>query len=133
MSEVVSFEDDLNIFQNVVMLYRDENSRLYIGNTYYYNGRGNLDYMSVMYKEELPEEKGIMMGWNYLDDNSARVTLVPTDSMCTGVEDFLYAHGKLKDWKSVEYHTVNDYQEIERYVKSHPIKAGQAIGFGIRK
>ena len=33
--------------------------------------------MSVMYKDPLPSDMGIMAGWNYLDDNILTVELIP--------------------------------------------------------
>ena len=40
MSTVVRFEEKLDVFQNIVVLYRDESGKLFIGNTCFYNGRG---------------------------------------------------------------------------------------------
>ena len=76
MSESISFSESLDVFQNVVMLYKDKDGNLFIGNTWFYNKAGH-DYMSVMYHLPLPEDKGVMEGWNWLDDNDPRVTLVP--------------------------------------------------------
>ena len=61
---------------------------LYIGNTDFYNGRLDSDrYMSVMYKDPLPSDMGIMAGWDYLDDNSPTVELIPERNMETGIEE----------------------------------------------
>lgn len=133
MSETIMFDNSLSIFQNLVVVYCDENGKKYIGNTYYYNGRGNLDYMCVMCKDSLPDNMDLIMAWNWLDDNSPAVTLVPEVSMETGVEDFLYAHGKTKDWKTVSYHVIEEWPDMEKYIKDHPIKNGEVIGFGIKK
>ena len=134
MSTVVRFEEKLDVFQNIVVLYRDESGKLFIGNTYYYNGRGTgADWMSVMYAEALPESKGILLGWNWLDDNSPKVTLVPENTAETGVEDFLYAHGLEHDWRSIDYINVNNYQDIETYCKENKLAKGHAIAFGIKK
>ena len=84
MSESISFSESLDVFQNVVMLYKDKDGNLFIGNTWFYNKAGH-DYMSVMYHLPLPEDKGVMEGWNWLDDNDPRVTLVPETSMETGI------------------------------------------------
>lgn len=131
--ETIIFDDDLNIFQNTVVLYRDETGKLFIGNTSYYGGRGDGDnYMSIMCKDPLPENMDVMMGWNYLDENSPFITLVPEKNIQTGIEDFLYAHGREKNWRTVEYHIIDDYTEIEPYLKKHPLQKGQVTAFGIK-
>lgn len=133
MAETIRFDDNLSVFQNVIMLYRDEEGKLYIGNTWFYNRPGDNDYMSVMYKEALPANMGVIEGWNWLDDNDPRVTLVPEKTMEMGVEDFLYAHGKEKNWKTVTYHVIESYPEIEFFLKSHPLENGKTVGFGLKK
>ena len=133
MTTVMKFDEKLDIFQNIVVLYRNVNDELFIGNTYYYNGRGiGPDWMSVMYAEAMPEEKGILLGWNWLDENSPRVTLVPEVAAETGVEDFLYAHGLEHNWRSIDYVIVNNYQDIEAYCREHKLQKGHAIAFGIK-
>lgn len=132
MSESIRFESNLDVFQNVVMLYKDVEGKYYIGNTWFYNKAGN-DYMSVMYHEPLPKDKDLIEGWNWLDDNDPRVTLVPEKSMETGVEDFLYAHGKEKDWKSVKYNVIKNYSDIEKYLNKNPLNVDEVIGLGIEK
>ena len=60
----------------------------FIGNTDFYNVRLDSDrYMSVMYKDPLPSDMGIMAGWDYLDDNSPTVELIPERNMETGIEE----------------------------------------------
>lgn len=131
--ETINFESDISLFQNVVILLRNSNDELFIGNTYFYNGRLDSDrYMSVMYKDPLPANMGIMAGWNYLDDNSPTVELIPERNMETGIEDFLYAHGMERDWHSIEYHVIQSYPEIESYLVHHPIQKNSVIGFGIK-
>ena len=89
MSTVVRFEEKLDVFQNIVVLYRDESGKLFIGNTCFYNGRGHAeDWMTFMYEEALPEENGILLGWNWLDDNSPHVTLVPKIKQQLGGKDY---------------------------------------------
>lgn len=134
MAEVITFNEDLEVFQNIIIVYMDENKNRYIGNTYYYNGRGsNCDYLSVMYRDQLPEGMEVVQGWNWLDDNSARIALIPEENMRVGVEDFLAAHNLKKDWKTLEYHVIDDYTGIHNYLISHPLQPNQILGFGIRK
>ncbi len=133
MSKVIRFESSLDIFQNIVLLYRNDEGKLYIGNVYYYNGQGKNDYLGIFCKDPLPEDKGIIMGWNWLDDNSPYITMVPESDMETGVEDFMFANGRAGQWNSVDYHVVNSYGEIDEYVEKHPIAKGEIAGFGIEK
>lgn len=132
MVERIRIEDSLSSFQNIVMFYKDDNGKLFIGNTWFYDRPGH-DYMSVMYHTELPKDMSIMDGWNWLDDNDPRVTLVPEITMEMGVEDFLFAHGHDRDWKSVTYTVIDSYADIEKYLKKNPLKAGEVTGFGIKK
>ena len=132
MGESISFSNSLDVFQNVVIVYRDEQNHLYIGNTWFYNRAGH-DYMSVMYHLPVPEDMDLMDGWNWLDDNDPRVTLVPEVSMETGIEDFLYAHGKEKDWKSVPYYVIDSYTDIEKELGKHSLKPQEVLGLGILK
>ena len=132
MGESISFSNSLDVFQNVVIVYRDEQNHLYIGNTWFYNRAGH-DYMSVMYHLPVPKDMDLMDGWNWLDDNDPRVTLVPEITMEMGVEDFLFAHGHDRDWKSVTYTVIDSYADIEKYLKKNPLKAGEVTGFGIKK
>lgn len=132
MSESIRFDQSLDVFQNVVMLYKDGEDNLFIGNTWYYNKAGN-DYMSVMYHLPVPKTMSVMEGWNWLDDNDPRVTLVPETTMETGVEDFLFAHGHDRDWKTVTYHVINSYADIEKFLKKNPLHDDEVVGLGILK
>lgn len=131
MPEIIQFSDRLEMFQNIVLLYCDANGKRFIGNTSYYNGRGNMDYLSILCKDPLPEDMDIMMGWNWLDDNSPNIILVPEETMETGVEDFLFAHGMEKDWRSIPYYRIHDYTDIEPFMAENPIEKGTAVAFGI--
>lgn len=131
MQEVVKFGDSLKMFQNIVLLYRNKEGRTFIGNVYFYDSRGRMDYLAVLCKDPLPEEEGLMMGWNWLDDNSPHINLVPEESMETGVEDFLYANGLTRDWKSVDYYVIPDFTALEPYLEEHPLEDGGCIAFGI--
>ena len=134
MSETVKFDESLDKFQSVVLLLRTREGALYIGNTYFYDGRGfGPDYLTIMYKEPLPGGMAIIDGWNWLDDNSPRVIMVPEQTMETGIEDFMCAHGFEKNWKDINYHTVNNYSDIESYVKKHPIEKDQIVGFAQKR
>ena len=134
MSETIRFDQGLEMFQDIVTLYRDTEGKLFIGNTYFYDRKGNdADWMSVMYSDALPEDMDIMLGWNWLDENSPNIILVPEATPETGVEDFLYAHGHERDWKSIDYNVIRSYPEIEAWFKKNELAKGDAVSFGIRK
>ncbi len=133
MSETVRFENALNIFRNTVMLYRDDEGKLHIGNTYYYGGGDtSKDYRCVMYRDALPEKTDMMLGWNMLDEAAGSQVVVNENSAEDGVEDFCYAHGLEKNWKSLDYHVVNSYADISAFMKNHSLKNGEVAAFGIR-
>ncbi len=134
MSETIRFENALDIFQNTVTLYKDDEGKLHIGNTYFYNGRGvSEDYRCVMYRDALPSEMDLMLGWNVLDDTAGSQVIVPENSAADGVEDFCYAHGLEKSWKSLDYHVVDRYSDISSYMKNHSLENGEVTAFGIRR
>ena len=133
MTEVYLFNKSLSMFQNVVAFFRDADGKLFINNIYFYNVRGDHDYLSIMCKDPLPENMGLMMGWNWLDDNSPNILLVPEESIETGVEDFMYSHGLEKSWKDIEYHVIDNFSEIESYFSKHTLGKGGVVAFGIKK
>ena len=72
-----------------------------------------------------------MEGWNWLDDNSPNIILVPEETMETGIEDFLFAHGMEKNWRTIDYYKIHDYTDIEPFVVAKPIEKGMVVAFGI--
>ena len=54
-------------------------------------------------------------------------------SMETGVEDFLFAHGHERDWKSVTYNVINSYADIEKFLSKNPVEKDGVVGLGIKK
>ncbi len=133
MREMIRFDNALNIFQDTVTLYRDEEGRLHIGNTYCRGVNGEKDgYMTVMYREALPEDTELLLGWNLLDDGSSQ-ELIAEERAETGIEDFCYAHGLERDWRSLDYYVVDNYREISDFVRKNPLKKGEVAAFGIRR
>ena len=134
MAELVQFMESPSIFHSIALFYKDEYQKVHIGFTYFYDGRGVADdWLSILYKDPLPDKaESVIMGWNWLDDNSAQIYLIPTDKPETGIEDFLYGNGLEKDWKSISYVAVKSYPEIEEYLQEHPLETCTAIAFGMK-
>lgn len=127
------FKENLDEYQNIVMLYRNPDGELYLGTTSYYNGRGQgNDYLSVLYKDAVREGDGLMLGWNELDEMNAG-RLVPERNAETAVEDFLYAHGLPRSWRSVSYTEAKDYPEMESMHASNPLNNGEVRAYVIAK
>jgi len=123
------FNGDLKDYQNVVVLYRTKEGDLYLSSTSYYNGRGRgADYMSVIYQSKLNDENGMMEGWNELDENG-NGRLVPENDPETAVEDFLYAHGLKRSWRSVPYVEVDSYPEMEKIFAQKPMEIGEVRAY----
>lgn len=125
--------NELDAYQNIVTLYKNKEGKVFIGNTLFYDRGGNNDYMNVMYKEALPEGSGVMDGWNWLDDESAYIILVPEQTAKTAVEDQLYAHGFEGGAEAVSWHEVSSYPAIDAWIRTSPLHAGEAASFCIRK
>jgi hypothetical protein len=130
MSTVVKFKDNLDEFRNIITLYRDEEGKLFVGNTFSVKGMNHSrDWMSALHREPLPEEEGLILGWNRLDDNLPSMTLIPEETAGMGVEDFLYAHGAGNSWKSVDYNVVRTFADIADWCRRNPLKNGTAAAF----
>ena len=108
----IRFEKDLSEFQSIVMLYRDEENNVYIGNTSFYGGSiPERQCLNILYKDPLPKDRDVMSGWNYLDDTSPKIYLSYCTDMETAVEDFMYAHGLERNWRSIDYTGLRFYKE----------------------
>ncbi len=131
MKTVMSFKDSLDVFRNIITLYRDEEGKLFVGSTFRCGNGKNDEWMSVFHKAPIDENEGLIIGWNTLDDYYPSMRVLPEDHPETGVEDFFYAHGNGRDWKSVDYNIVDSFSEIETYCKQNPIRNGSGAAFGI--
>ena len=131
---VIRFEKDLSEFQSIVLLYRDEVSNLYIGNTSFYGGSiPERQYLNILYKDPLPKDRDVISGWNYLDDMSPRIYLSYCAQMTTAVEDFMYAHGLERNWRSIDYILINNYTDITDSLLDSPVKVGEVKAFVMKK
>ncbi|MCH4207679.1 MAG: hypothetical protein LKF79_00675 [Solobacterium sp.] len=133
MVKAVKFEDNLEAFQRIVLIYQNDKGERYLGHTFFYNGRSGYEYLLFLYKQPLPENMGIMDGWNWLDDNSPSVYTIGESTIQTGVEDFLYANGLEKDWKQIQYYEASDFIAMSKEFNNIGMKNGDVIGFGFPK
>ncbi len=130
----ICFEQDLSGFQNIILLYRDEQENVYIGNTSFYGGKvPERQYLSLLYKDALPKDRDIISGWNYLDDNSPNIYISYSSEMTTAVEDFMYSHGLQRNWRTITYTLIENYVDISKAIKDDPIKVGEVKAYAMRK
>ena len=134
METVYKFEDRLNEFQNLVLVYKDGEEDSYIGSSSFYGGKDpHHQILSILYKDPLPLDRDVMMGWNYLDDHSPFIYLVYTDKMETGVDDFLAAHQIDKTWKDINYNVIDNYTEIDDILLDNPLNKNEVRAYAILK
>ena len=115
MEKTVKFENNLDMFKNIVLLYKDENGNTYLGSSSH-NDVGDKDHKNfvVLYKESLPKDKDYISGWNYLDENSNDIYIVYNPYSEVAVDDFLYAHNTDKSWKDIDYTIVENTSDINK-------------------
>lgn len=130
----IRFDQGLSAFQNIILLFREDDDTLYIGNTSFYGGRvPERQYLSLLYKDPLPKDRDVILGWNYLDDNSPNIYISYSSEMSTAVDDFLFSHGVDNDWKSIEYTLVDNFTDIPKELAKNPIKIGEVKAYAIKK
>ena len=130
----IRFEKDLSEFQSIVMLYRDEENNAYIGNISFYGGSiPERQCLNILYKDPLPKDRDVMSGWNYLDDTSPKIYLSYCTDMETAVEDFMYAHGLERNWRSIDYILIDNFTDITDALLDSPIKKGEVKAFAMKK
>lgn len=134
MLETIKSSEQLNEFQNIMLIYKDGEGRRFVGNANFYNGKtDDSQYMAVLYKDEVPKTMSLLDGWNYLEDNSPNVRLAEEPSMQVAIEDFLFAHGLDRDFKTVTYHVIDNYMQLSEYVLNNEIACNEVLAFGILK
>ena len=110
MEKVMRFDDNLNMFKNIILLYKDNNGDIYLGSSDNSNSE-NKNHI-ILYKESLPKDKDYLTGWNYLDDNSEKIYFVYNEHSEVAVDDFLAAHNVDKTWKDIDYRIVDSVKDI---------------------
>lgn len=113
MEKVLRFDGNLDMFKNIVLLYKNENGETFLGSTTNdKNAPENHKSCIVLYKESLPQDRDYVMGWNYLDDHSMKQYLVYNDHVEVAVDDFLAAHNVDKTWQDIDYTVVDNTTAI---------------------
>lgn len=112
-------------FDRIVMLYKSE-GEIYLGHSFIYRGRDGSKYLLFLYKEPLPMND-VLDGWNYLDENSVKITIVPENTHEMAINDFLFAHGGKVVKQSFE--TVDDFSIMNEMMKNRDMIDDEMIGF----
>ena len=134
MEKTVRFDDNLDMFENIVLLYKDENGDTYLGSASY-NGNEPETRRNriVLYKNHLPKDQDYLTGWNYLDDNSDKIYLVYNEHSDVGVDDFLAAHSIAKTWKDIEYRIVDGMCGIAEALSGCRMADNEVLAFAVMK
>ena len=121
-------------YDDIVLISRDADGRYFLGHSFYYGGRDS-NYLMFLYKDELPlkKDRDLLSAWNDLDDNSFRTVIVSETDNQIAVEDFLYAHGHNRDWKSIAYRSVEDYAQMNEDFAEEKLNPGEVIGYAMLK
>lgn len=119
METIMRFDENLNMFKNLVLLYKNDKGETFIGSsTYNKNEKDNNKSHIVLYKDCLPEDKNYIMGWNYLDDHCEKIYLVNNQYSEVAVDDFLNAHHIDKTWKDISYTVVDSIAQINEILST---------------
>ncbi|MDH6366959.1 MULTISPECIES: hypothetical protein [Breznakia] len=114
-------------YRSLVMVYFNGSER-YLAHSFIHNGREG-KYLSILYKDPLPEGDFIA-GWNYLDDNSFSMVMVPEVSQELAVEDFYAAWNPDMITKGIEIIEVKGFDEINRLMADPEVNQQEFLFFG---
>ena len=128
MEKVIRFNENLDMFKNLVLLYKNENGDTFLGSSINNNEKENGNYI-VLYKESLPKDKDYIMGWNHLDDSSEKIYLVYNQHSEVAVDDFLAAHGLDKTWKDIDYVVVDSMNDINNRLLSDTLSNNEVRAY----
>lgn len=132
MEKVISFNKNLDMFKRIVLVYKNEEGKTFIGSSFHdTNSETNFNNYIVLYKDALPSELDCFDGWNFLDDNSDNIYLVPIKHSEVAVDDFLVAHHINKTWKDLDYNVVNNITEINTEVNTNALQNNEVRAYGI--
>lgn len=134
MEKTLRFDGNLDMFKNLVLLYKDEKGDTFLGSsTNNEKGINNLKNSIVLYKESLPKDKDYIMGWNYLDDHSDKIYLVYNEHSEVAVDDFLAAHSIEKTWKDLDYQVVDSINDINELLINESLSNNEVRVYGTLK
>lgn len=125
MEKVIRFAENLDMFKNLVLLYKNRNGDTFLGSSI----NGDKKKYIVLYKDSLPKDRDCIMGWNYLDDHSGNIYMVNNQYSEVSVDDFLAAHGIDKTWKDIDYVVVDDISEINERLSANTMANGEVRAY----
>ena len=132
MEKIISFNKNLDMFKRIVLVYKNEKGETFIGSSFHdSDSEKNFNNYIVLYKDALPSELDCFEGWNFLDDNSDNIYLVPIKHSEVAVDDFLVAHHIDKTWKDLDYNVVNNITEINSEVNNNALQNNEVRAYGI--
>lgn len=132
MIETFRVKTSLDEFERIVLLYKAQDGKTFIGHSFYYGGRDGSEYLLFLYKDPLPQG-GLLEGWNELDETSYHITIVGVHDHRIAVEDFLVCHNPELTWEDVIYVLVHDFTEVDSVYKELNPQPGRAYAFVIGK
>ena len=131
MEKVIRFDTNLDMFKNLVLLYKNDNGDTYLGSSML--KQDDKDNQIVLYKDSLPKDRDYLMGWNYLDDNCEKTYLVYNQNSEVAVDDFLAAHNVEKTWKDINYIVVDNLIEMNNRLKNEQLDKNEVKAYVILK
>lgn len=130
MEKVMSFSDNLDMFKNLVLLYKNDKGETYIGSSKYdENGQDNRKNYIVLYKDSLPKNQDYIEGWNYLDDHSEKIYLVYNEHSEVAVDDFLTVNKVDKTWKDIDYTVVDSVIDINEKIANADLQNNEVRAY----
>ena len=134
MEKVMRFDGNLDMFRNIVLLYKNEEGNTYIGSSSS-NNTSDKDHKNhiVLYKDSMPKDKDYIAGWNYLDDNCSKTYIVFNQFMEVAVDDFMAAHNINKTWKDIDYNIVDSLNDVSDSLMSSQLKKNEVRAYGVLK
>ena len=134
MEKIMRFDGNLDMFRNIVLLYKNEEGNTYIGSSSCNNASDN-NYKNhiVLYKDSMPKDKDYIDGWNYLDDHCSKTYIVFNQFMEVTVDDFMAAHNINKTWKDIDYNIVDSINDVSDRLSSSGLENNEVRAYGVLK
>ena len=130
MEKIVSFSDNLDMFEKFVLLYKNDKGDTYLASSSNdESGKENRKNRIVLYKDALPKDQDYISGWNYLDDNSEKIYIVYNEHSEVAVDDFLVANHVDKSWKDLDYNVFNSVSEINHQLTTDNLKNNEVRAY----
>lgn len=133
MTNVIRFNNNLENFQRIVLVYKNLDGTLQMGHTFFYDGRDGSEYLLFLYKDKLDTSKDFLSAWNHLDESSFTTVIVPESNLEVAIDDFLVSFNETLSWKNIDYIPIKDFSEIDSKLKDFNLKLNHAVGFVVEK